>query len=289
MFRHPKLSLVIATLDDDGDLCLCLESLARQATPPAFEVIVVDQNVDDEVASLVAGFASSLSIRHEKVPFRNASRARNHGARLARGEWVGFPDDDCQLLPDALSNATPLLQRADLQLVTGRTVDADGRPSVLRWKQMAGPFGPSGVFGRLTCATMFVRKASFLDAGGFDPQFGPGGPFPSAEEFELVTRLFELPDAGGAWYGPSIRMQHPDKVPPWTRWAARRFRDYGFGAGAWVAKHRQPRQFVWLARTLVASAVQSFSLPPWRSASYVMRLWGVIGGYLAYRAAARRA
>lgn len=288
MLRQPDLSLVIATLDDDGDLRLCLESLARQAAPPTFEVIVIDQNAHDEVAALVARFASRLSIRHEKVAFRNASQARNFGVGLARGEWVGFPDDDCQLLPDALAAAAPLLKRKELQLVTGRTVDAKGRPSVLRWKPTAGPFGPSGMFGRLTCATLFVRRSSFLDAGGFDPRFGPGGPFPSAEEFDLATRLFERPEAGTAWYAPAIRMQHPDKVPPWTRWAARRMHDYAFGAGAWVAKHRQPRHFVWLARTLVASTVQSLSLPPWRSASYLMRLWGVLRGYLAFRASVRR-
>lgn len=288
MSHNPDLSLVIATLNDDDDLRLCLESLARQASALTFEVIVVDQNENDQVAELVATFLSSLSIRHEKVAFRNASRARNLGATLARGEWLGFPDDDCKFLPDALAEAAPLLRRSDLQMVTGRTIDASGRPSVLRWKQTAGQFGPSGVFGRLTCATLFVRRAAFASVSGFDPQFGPGGQFPSAEEFELATRLFERLDAGSAWYAPASRLEHPDKVPPWNRAAAARYYRYAFGAGAWAGKHSRPQQLIWLIRTVAASLVQSLSLPPWRSISYMHRAAGAIRGYMAYRAYVRR-
>ena len=104
----PHCSLVIATLRDDGDLEPCLASLVKQQDAPTFEVIVVDQNGDDRLVGVIARFAGRLDIRHEQVDFRSATRARNLGARLARGIWLGFPDDDCQLLADALGEVQRL-------------------------------------------------------------------------------------------------------------------------------------------------------------------------------------
>lgn len=81
-----KYSLVIATLEDNGDLALCLESLAAMHEGESFEAIVVDQNDDDRLVSLLSDFSKHFPIRHERVSFRNASKARNHGARIAQGQ-----------------------------------------------------------------------------------------------------------------------------------------------------------------------------------------------------------
>ena len=63
---------------------------------------------------------------HHQVAFQAASRARNLGVQHARGEWVGFPDDDCQFMPDTLIEIERLTRQSQISVVTGQTTDASG-------------------------------------------------------------------------------------------------------------------------------------------------------------------
>lgn len=281
------LTLVVATFGDQGTLGACLRSLNDQRGAPAFEIIIVDQNDDDRVAALT-GLFPNLSIRHERVEFRGASRARNHGASLARGRWLGFPDDDCELRPDALAEFERIRRGdAKLRIITGQTVDESGEPNVLRWGAVAGAFTPPTMFRSVTEATLFVEAHAYASVRGFDERFGPGTRFPAAEGIELVVRLFDACDEDCAFYSPTIKMQHPTKIPPYTAWAAKRFHAYAIGDGALVAKSPSPHVLRWGARTLVSSAVQVLTLHPWRSLSFAARFAGLVRGFVRYKLAAR--
>lgn len=278
----PEFSLVIATLQDDGELALCLSSLMRQQHAPAFEVIVVDQNGDDRLVEVIGRFSTDLIIRHEQVDFRSATRARNLGARLARGTWLGFPDDDCQLFADALYETQQVAGDPQVQVITGQTVDERGAPNVLRWRQEPLTFTPRTMFGCLTEATLFVRRELFLQAHGFDERFGPGGLYPAAEGIDLMNRLFTHMCGQKACYSPRIKMQHPSKVPPWNRWAVRRFYNYAIGDGALIAKNPQPHILNWGLRTLVSAFLQLFTLQGWKMAAFAARMLGMLRGFGAY-------
>ena len=285
----PFLSLIIATLEDDGSLAACLDSLARQQAPLAFEVVVVDQNGDDRLVPVIAGFARRLDLQHRRVAFRGASRARNEGAVAARGQWLGFPDDDCSLLPGMLAELDAILcDQPDLRIVTGRTVDPAGVPNVLRWRQDALHFDRKTMFSCVTEATLLVRKDAFLAAGGFDKRFGPGARYPAAEGIDLVNRLLDLTPPGSSYYSPRIEMRHPTKIPPWTHWAAARYFHYATGDGALIAKNPQPHMLAWGGRTVVSALVQIFSLPLWRSASFAARLAGLARGFIGFHIGERR-
>ncbi len=282
-------SLVIATLHDGGSLEDCLASLAELRNAAPFEVIIVDQNGDDRLVALLEAFAVTLEIVHERVAFRGASRARNHGARLARGAWLGFPDDDCRLLPDALSEVARAIAEQDVHVVTGQTIDEDGCPNVLGWKQQPVLFTRRTMFGCLTEATLFVRRDSFLTVGGFDERFGPGAAFPAAEGIDLMNRLFAILGEGKACYRPQVKMKHPTKIPPWNGWAVSRFHAYAIGDGALIAKNPQPHMLNWGLRTLVSAAIQMFSLRPWRGLAFAARIAGLIRGFLGFHIASWRA
>lgn len=280
-----RFSLIIATLDDAGDLLLCLESLATQVDAPRFEVIVVDQNDDDQLVPLIERFSERLEIRHERVDFRGASRARNVGARLAQGTWLGFPDDDCQLLPDALQQADRASQNPRLRVITGQTIDEAGAPNVLRWKQAPTYFNRWSMFGCLSEATLFVHREVFLQAEGFDQRFGPGAQYPAAEGAELMDRLFGIIVAGQALYTPAIKMRHPTKIPPFTRWAVGRFYAYATGDGAMIAKTPQLHVLNWGARTVLSAIRSLFTRNPWQAAAYAARLAGMVKGFVAFNLA----
>jgi glycosyltransferase involved in cell wall biosynthesis len=281
-----RFSFVIATLDDDGDLAPCLHSLAQLLPVPGqgdFEVIVVDQNPDDRLCGLLAHWATRLRIRHLQVDFRGASRARNLGAREARGAWVGFPDDDCRLLPDLLQQVALIAADPAVRVVTGQTVDESGRPNLLRWGTQRRVLTPWNMFACLTEATLFVDRTLFLAVGGFDEAFGPGAPYPAAEGVELMQRLLTHAQAGVAVYNPQIRMQHPSKIPPWNAWAVDRFHSYAIGDGAVVAKSRSANLHLWAARTLVAALLQGLFSRGLRGKAFFRRIHGLLTGYVRYR------
>jgi hypothetical protein len=101
-------------------------------------------------------------------------------------------------------------------------------------------------------------------------RLGPGSRFPAAEGIDLVNRLVaDLGDGNGvATYSPRIRMTHPSKIPPWDRWAVRRFHSYACGDGGQIAKNDQPHILCWGARTVVAPALQMLSMRGWRSLAF---------------------
>lgn len=283
-----EFSLIIATLHDDGELQQCLESLTCLQDAPPFEVIIVDQNGDERLLDVVASFSSALSVQHQRVDFRGANRARNLGAELARGNWLSFPDDDCQLFPDALHEVMKLAADPKLQIITGQTVDELGQSNVLRWKPQAMQFNHWNMFSCVTEATLFVRRERFLAVGGFDQRFGPGAIYPAAEGIDLVNRLLEGLADGQAWFSPRIKMQHPSKIPPWNRWAVGRFYSYAIGDGALIAKNPQPHMLNWGLRTLASAFIQMFTLEGWRGLAFAARILGLLKGFVSFHWAAWR-
>ena len=282
---EPFVSLVVATLGTTGVLESMLASLTLQQAAPRFEVLVIDQNGDNRLDPVVEKFISRLAIRHEKVAFKGASRARNHGARLARGHWVGFPDDDCQLRPDTLARLAETVRTAGVLVVSGRTVDDDGKPSVLRWGEVPERFGRWSMFRCVTECTLFVERALFLSVDGFDPSFGPGAPYPAAEGIDLVNRL--LGKAGHGQFSPGIEFVHASKIPPWTAWAVERFGRYAVGDGALIAKSFSLPLLYWGARTVLSALLNLTDPDRNRRAAYLARLRGLFEGFVHYRRPSR--
>jgi len=71
-------------------------------TIESLEVLVVIDGPDPETASALAGIADPRVRILARERSCGASAARNHGAKLARGEWVAFLDDDDEWLPSKL-------------------------------------------------------------------------------------------------------------------------------------------------------------------------------------------
>lgn len=96
-----ELVSVIIPAYNPGDLLRrSLDSVLAQ-TWRAFEIIVVDDGSTDQTAQLCAAYGAR--VRYSRQPNMGVSAARNHGLRMARGEFVAFLDADDAWLPDLLS------------------------------------------------------------------------------------------------------------------------------------------------------------------------------------------
>lgn len=103
------ISVVIPVYNAQAFLCRCVESVLAQ-TDSDWELVLINDGSKDGSAELCNALAARDSrIKAYHQPNAGAAAARNHGAELARGEYLAFVDADDYLSPDYLSYLRHLL------------------------------------------------------------------------------------------------------------------------------------------------------------------------------------
>lgn len=190
----PLFSVVIPTCGRNVQLREALLRLRPGAqTLPAsdYEIIVTDDSAACEASSLSADFPR---VRFARGPGRGPAANRNAGARLARGEWIAFLDDDCLPSPGWLE-ALAEFARAGFALIEGRTLCTGGRDTPFE-EQIENLGG--GVFWSCNLA---VNRDAFLALGGFDEDFTE----PCMEDVEFAWRAKSLRSI----FAKNAAVEHP--------------------------------------------------------------------------------
>jgi glycosyltransferase involved in cell wall biosynthesis len=186
-----KVSVIIPTYNRKLWLQQAIDSVLAQ-TYPNVEVIVVDDgSTDGTREALVTRYGKR--IRYIYQDNQGESRARNHGAALAQGEYLAFLDSDDLWLPEKLAQQAGYL---DLHADSGAvfclawSIDENGQ------RNPRFPYGShfkSGGFSAerilrdrysLGGSTIFTRKSAFELSGGFDENITYG------EDLDFCLRLF---------------------------------------------------------------------------------------------------
>ncbi|MGW7056848.1 glycosyltransferase family 2 protein [Streptomyces sp. NPDC054887] len=206
----PRTGIVVITMNRRTSLLRTLDRLA--ALPERPPVAVVDNGSTD-------GTAEAVRARHPAVllltPGCNlAAAGRTYGATALDTPYIAFSDDDSWWEPGALDRAADVLDsHPRLGLVAATTlVGPEAFPDPLNRELRESPLGQEpdlpgrSVLGFLACASV-VRRAAYLEVGGFHPLLGVGG-----EEQLLAIDL----DAHG-WgvaHCPGVVARHdPDAGP----------------------------------------------------------------------------
>jgi glycosyltransferase involved in cell wall biosynthesis len=98
------ISCIVPVFDGERYLAEAIASIVAQTSPP-FEIVVVDDGSTDRTIEVARSFGEAVRLVHQE--HRGVSAARNHGARVARGDLLAFLDADDLYLPRKLE-----LQRA---------------------------------------------------------------------------------------------------------------------------------------------------------------------------------
>jgi glycosyltransferase involved in cell wall biosynthesis len=248
-------SLIVPTLGRKNELRKLLESLCGQSYRD-FEIILVDSNAPGFLKEVIDGYSSRLKILH--VPAKTGlAAARNAGLTLATGNIVAFPDDDCWYDSNTLFNALNKFKgRHSLAIVSGRTIDHEGEPSVSVFLERPARISRKNYLKCGNSASIFYRREVFANIGRFDIRLGvnSGTEFQSGEESDILLRAL---DAGlTAEFFPDLHIYHGQVDSALTNAHINRARTYGLGFGGLLRKHRFP---VWLlayriSRPLLSSA-----------------------------------
>jgi glycosyltransferase involved in cell wall biosynthesis len=221
-----RFDLVVATVDRTAPLEVLLASLEAQ-THRLFRLLVVDQNEDDRVTTLLAAHSGleTLHLRSE----RGLSRARNAALPRLTGDLVAFPDDDCGYPPDLLERvATRFAEDDSLDGLTGRAVASDGT-SDASWEDDAAVLEPSNLWNRVISFAIFLRRELVERVGDFDERLGlgAGSLWSSGEEVEYLVRALRA--SARIEYDPTLTVTHPVK-----RYTPAELRGVGLRDGASV-------------------------------------------------------
>ena len=247
-----KISLVVATLGRVAELYKLFDSLVDQDRAD-FEVILVDQNSDKRLEPLSKGNWPFQVHWIHSPSIRGLSRARNIGWKVARGELIIFPDDDCWYPPRLLSRGEQLVSGWRADVLTGRAADEAGNDINGRYAQVPHRISRSNVWVSGIEWMMLFRKTALLAVGGFNEDIGVGAstPWQACEGQDILLRVL---DKGlTCCFDPSFFGHHSefDEIPPEVMQA--KGRAYGRGLGYVLRLHHYGSIAAanWIGRPLV--------------------------------------
>ncbi len=115
---NPKVSIVVPVHNTHPFLRACVDSLTSQ-TLSEIEIILVENGSTDNSLELCRQLAETDDrIKFIKIEKADLSSARNAGARIAIGEYIGFVDSDDTVMPNMFAEMFDVANENALTIVS---------------------------------------------------------------------------------------------------------------------------------------------------------------------------
>lgn len=184
------ISLVTATLGRVDEIEDLLISLTNQ-TYKDFELILVDQNEHRLVEDLVGKYQALFSIIYIRSDKKGLSLNRNIGIKVASGNIIGFPDDDCYYNDNVLEQVYENLKNPDIKFVSVEAIDLLTNQKFIT--------KPNKHLTRSNIIKFCISYNVFLNFNPslrFDEKLGVGAEFSSGEETDYLWTAISENDKG---------------------------------------------------------------------------------------------
>jgi GT2 family glycosyltransferase len=207
--RQPSVSVIVPVHQGGASLRQCLAGVLATRPAPLEVIVVADGAIAEDTRA-----GTSVGARVIELPERaGPARARNEGARDARGEILFFVDADVVLPVDAVARVVGAFgSRPTLAALIGSYDDAPAGESFLtQYKNLQHHFVHQK--GRSQASTFWgacgaIQRGVFVEAEGFDERYCR----PCVEDIELGYRLRRA--------GREIRLCHDLQVKHLKVWTA---------------------------------------------------------------------
>ena len=267
------MTLALATIGRTDEVIRLFDSLVLQENA-AFEVIVADQNEDDRLVPIVKTAASQgLNIIHVRLDKPNQYAARTLGIKMARGQYIAFPDDDCWYEKNTINQAIHTFESTAADGVIARwrdasTLDGEARQGTIRW-EAARKFRSAGT----SMIVQFYKTDVIKAIGGFDKRMGLGQWFGGSEDADILFTV--LRNKMKLVHAPQVVVRHRFDAAL-VKADFNKIRSRARGTGALYAKHKLPFWVIlrgFLAPILTLKLANNIS-------SQLIVAWGILLGRL---------
>lgn len=176
-----KVSVIIATKNEEQNLGRLLESIKRQSHKDK-EIIVVDNFSTDKTLKIAKKFTKKV---YSYGPERSSQR--NYGLKKAEGKYVLFLDADMELENDVLAQSTQLLERGPKFAGIVINEISKGTNFLAKVKALEKKIYEGQ---ELIETPRFFRKRDLQKIGAFDKELISG------EDWDLAQRIQKLGTLG---------------------------------------------------------------------------------------------
>lgn len=275
-----QLSIVIPTINRKKELEKLLDSINHFVLNIVFEVIIIDQNSVGFLDDIIDKFKNELNISHHLVDFKGLSKAKNYGAKVAKGEYISFPDDDCDIFPDTYSKALAILKSLEVDIVFGRCIDSNGNDSVLNFKKTSYLLNEKNMLGGFVEATGLIHKGVFENNFYFDEKMGAGCFHGAEEGYDWLYRILTKTKLK-VYYCKDVIYYHPQVVlDKSSSQAIKRVFTYSCGKAYLYKKHKFYYKY-FKRLTLVALSIPFYLIFNKKKVRYyISELLGLMAGLI---------
>ncbi len=225
-----QISIIISTLNRAKYLEKTLKSLINQSfSSDQFEILIVDGGSTDntkDICDRLINKNPNYSIHYIYEPEPGSLAGRHRGALEAKSKIFTFIDDDIEAAPNWLSSINDAFRDPNVHLVGGKSIPKFEANPPLWLKDLwwTTPYGGKacGYLSLLDLGdktlkihpnyvwslNLSIRKKTFFDAGGFNPDIYPKRlqRFQGDGETGLTKKLFE--SGYEALYHPDVAVFH---------------------------------------------------------------------------------
>jgi len=184
MSQKPFFSIIIPSLNEEINLPILLKSLSIQ-TNRDFEVIINDSGSSDRTKEFVLQIQNTVpNLRFIEFKTKNVSQARNHGAALAKSDWLIFFDADVEVETNFIEGIENHIKINNLDALTvwnrPKTNNIKGIITLNMLNTSMTLFQKIKPAANGPC--IIIKKSLFQSLKGFDESIFFG------EDFDLIQR-----------------------------------------------------------------------------------------------------
>lgn len=178
MRTAPRISVVIPAYNAAKFIGRAIASVQAQ-TLPADEIIVIDDGSEDHIASVIEELPGNIRLIHQRNG--GPGSARNHGAKVAEGDWIALLDADDAWLPNKLERQSLRLGDNEIGIVHTLTDDDDAQQPQPKQIDFAAMWEKNW----LVTSSVLLRRTAFEAVGRFDEDRS----LISVEDYNLWLRM----------------------------------------------------------------------------------------------------
>ena len=211
------ISVIICTYNRANILKTAIESLAEQSLDSSlFEVIIVNNNSTDHTERIARKYHSKfLNYRLIFEKKQGLSHARNRGWKEAKGQYIGYLDDDGKASNEWLMIAKKTIETLSPDVFGGPYYAFYNAPPPKWWKNSYRSMKHAGKARNLndkqylSGGNIFFKKTILIKFGGFNPFLGMSGDkIAFGEETKLIDDIRKNIVNAIIYYNPELFIYH---------------------------------------------------------------------------------